>query len=69
MTRKVYFHSLIRGQFRLSNLSADRLFVKAWGLPPVDAMVGGEVEKPVGRNWPPPLVMRYQLSLDSQGSG
>ena len=61
MTRKVYSHSLIHTQLRLSNLSADCLLVKAWGLPPLGATVGSEVEKPVGRNWPPPLVMRRQL--------
>ena len=61
VTRKVYSHSLIRMQLRLSNLSADRPLAKAWGLPLLGAMVDGEVEKPVGRNRPPPLVMRRQL--------
>ena len=56
-------------QLRLSNLFADRLLVKAWGLPPLGATVGGEVEKPVGRNRPPPLVKTSASSLDSQGIG
>ena len=57
----MYSHSLICTQLRLSNLSADRPLVKMWSLPPLDATVSGEVEKPVGRNRPPPLVMRRQL--------
>ena len=61
VTQKVYSHSLIHMQLRLSNLSANCLLVKAWGLPPLGATVDGEVEKPVGRNWPPPLVIRHQL--------
>ena len=61
VTRKVYFHSLIRTQLRLSNLSADRSLVKVWGLSPLGAIVGGEVEKPVGCNWPSPRVMKCQL--------
>ena len=48
-------------QLRLSNLSADCLLVKAWGLLLLRTMVGGEVEKPVGRNCPPLFVMRRQL--------
>ena len=58
MTRKVYSYSLIRTQLRLSNLSADRLLVEAWGLPPLSTTVGGEVEEPVGRNRSPPLVKK-----------
>ena len=58
VTRKVYSHSLIHTQLRLSNLSADCLFIKAWGLPPLDATIGGEGEKPVGRNRPSPLVKK-----------
>ena len=58
VTRKVYFHSLIRTQLRLSNLSADRPLVEAWGLPPSSTTVGGEVEKPVGRNRPLLLVKK-----------
>ena len=69
MTRKVYSHSLIRTQLRLSNLFADCPLVKAWGLPPLGATVGGEVEKPVGRNWPSSLVKTSASSLDSQGIG
>ena len=45
-------------QLRLSNLSADRPLVETWGLPPSSTMVGGEVQKPVGRNWPLPLVKK-----------
>ena len=48
-------------QLKLSNLSADRPLVKAWGLQPLGATVGGEIEKLVGRNWPPPFMMRRQL--------
>ena len=48
-------------QLRLSNLSVDCPLVKAWGLPPLGATVDGEVEKTVGRNWPPLLVMGRQL--------
>ena len=61
MTRKVYFYSLIRMQLKLSNLSADCPLIKAWGLLPLGAMIGGEVEKPIGCNWLFPLVMRRQL--------
>ena len=61
MTWKVYSHSLICMQLRLSNLSTDRPHVKAWGLPLLGAMVGGKVEKLVGQNRPPPLMIRYQL--------
>ena len=45
-------------QLRLSNLSADRPLVEAWGLPPLSTTVGGEVEKPVRRNRPPLLVKK-----------
>ena len=69
VTRKVYLHSLIRTQLGLSNLSADRSLAKAWGLLPLGATVGGEVEKPVRCNWPPPLVKTSASSLDSQGIG
>ena len=48
-------------QFRLSNLFADYPFAKAWGLPLLNIMVGIEVEKPVGHNWPPLFIMRHQL--------
>ena len=61
MTRKVYSYSLIYTQLRLSNLSADCPLVKAWDLPPLGAMVDGEVEKPAGRNRFPPFVMKRQL--------
>ena len=61
VTQKVYSYSLINTQLELSNLFADCPLVKAWGLPPLGAMVGGKVEKLVGRNRPPPLVMRRQL--------
>ena len=61
MTWKVYFHSLICTQLRLSNLSSDCPLVKAWGLPFLGATVGNEDKKPVRRNWPPPLVIRRQL--------
>ena len=54
----MYSHLLIRTQLRLSNLSADRPLVEAWGLPPLSTTVDGVVEKPVGRNWPPPLVKK-----------
>ena len=50
MTWKAYFHSLIHTQPRLSNLSADRLFIEAWDLSPLSIIVVGEVEKPVRRN-------------------
>ena len=66
MTWKMYFYSLIYRQLRLSNLSADRPFVEAWGLPPSSITVGGEVEKPVGRNLSP-LVKTSASSFDSQG--
>ena len=56
-------------QLRLSNLSADCPLVEAWDLPPSSTTVGGEVEKPVGRNRPPPLVKTSASSLDSQGIG
>ena len=65
----MYSHSLIRTQLRLSNLSADRSLVEVWGLPSLSTTVGGEVEKPVGRNRPPPLVKTSASSLDSQGIG
>ena len=45
-------------QLRLSNLSTNCLLVKAWDLPLLGATVDGEVEKPVGHNRLPPLVMR-----------
>ena len=61
MTWTMYFHSLICTQLRLSNLSADRPLVKAWDLPPLSTTVCGEVEKPVGCNWPLLFVMRRQL--------
>ena len=61
MTRKVYSHSLVCTQLRLSNLFADCQLVKAWDLPSLGATVGVEVEKPVGYNRRPPLVMRHQL--------
>ena len=61
MSRKVYSHSLIRTQLRLSNLFADRPHVKAWGLPLLSVTIGGEVEKPVRRNQPLLFVMRRQL--------
>ena len=61
VTWKIYFHSLIWTQFRLSNLSVDYLLVKAWGLPPLGATVDSEVEKLMECNWPPPFVMRHQL--------
>ena len=57
----MYFHSLIGTQLRLSNLSADCSLVKAWVLPPLGVTVSGEVEKPVGRNGPPPFVIKRQL--------
>ena len=65
----MYSYSLIRTQLRLSNLSADRQLVEAWGLSPSSTTVSGEVEKPVGRNRPPPLVKTSASSLDSQGIG
>ena len=43
--------------------------VEAWGLPPSNTTVDGEVEKPVRRNRPPPLVKTSASSLDSQGIG
>ena len=58
MTWKVYSHSLIRTQLRLSNLSADRPLVEAWGLPYLSTTVGGEVGKPVRRNRSPSLVKK-----------
>ena len=61
MTQKVYFYSLICMQLRLSNLSADRPLVKAWGLPPLGATAGGEFEKPVGCNWLLSFVIKRQL--------
>ena len=61
MTWMVYSHSLICTQLRLSNLLADCLLVKAWDLSPLGVTVGGKVEKPVGCNWPLPLVMRRQF--------
>ena len=61
MTRKVYFYSLIRTQLRLSNLFADCSLDEAWGLPALSIIVGGEIEKPVRRNRPFPLVIRSQL--------
>ena len=61
VTRKMYSNSLIRMQLRLSNLSADRLLAKAWGLPSLGVMVDGEVEKPVGRNRLSPFMMKCQL--------
>ena len=69
MTRKVYSHSLIHTQLRLSNLSADRPLVKAWDLPFLGATIGGEIEEPVGRNRSPPLVKTSASLLDSQGIG
>ena len=61
VTWKVNFHSLICMQLRLSNISAYRLYAKAWGLLPLGTMVGDKVEKLVGRNWPPPYLMRRQF--------
>ena len=57
MTQKVYYHSLIYTQLRLSNLFVDLPLVKVWGLPPLGATVSCEVEKPVGRNWLPPFMI------------
>ena len=48
-------------QLRLSNLSADCPLVKVWDLLPLSTTVGGEVEKPVGRNQPPLFMIRRQL--------
>ena len=48
-------------QFKLSNLSADRPLVEAWGLSTLSNTINDEFEKPFGRNRPPPLVMRCQL--------
>ena len=58
---KVYSYSLIRIQLRLSNLFIDCPLVKVWGLPPLKITVCGEVEKLVGRNRLPPLMMKRQL--------
>ena len=52
----------------LSNLSADCLLVKAWGLPLLSTTVGGEVEKPVRCNWPPSLVKASASLLNCQGN-
>ena len=38
--------------------SEDCLLVEAWNLPPLSTTVGGEVEKPVGCNGPPPFVKK-----------
>ena len=51
MTQKANFHSLIRTQLRLSNLFADCPLVEVKSLPLLSTTVGGEVEKPVRRNW------------------
>ena len=66
MTWKVFFDSLIRTQFRFSNLSADCPLVEGWDLLTLSTTVGGEVEKLVGRNQPLPLVKISAFSLDSQ---
>ena len=58
VTRKVYSYSFIRMELRLFNLSTDCLLVKVWDLLPLGVTVGGEVEKPVRRSWPPPFVMK-----------
>ena len=50
MTRKMYFHSLIHTQLKLSNLFTDCPLVKAWDLSLLGATVGDEAEKLVGRN-------------------
>ena len=66
----MYSHSLIFTQLRFPNLSVNRPLDEAWGLPPLSTIVGGEVKKSVGRNWPPLLVKKTSASsLDSQGSG
>ena len=52
ITRKVYSHSLVHIQLRLSNLFVDSPLIEAWSLPPLTIMVGGEVKKPVEHNRP-----------------
>ena len=66
VTWKAYFHSQIHTELRLSNLSADCLYVKLWGLPSLSIRIGDKVKKSVERNWPPFLVKILASSLDSQ---
>ena len=57
-------------QLRFSNLSIDCLLVEALGLSPLSTTIGGEIKKPVGRNWRFSLVKKTSaLLLDGQGSG
>ena len=55
-------------QLRLSKLFTDFPLAKAWGLSPLGATVVGEIEKPVGCNWPPLLKTSASL-LDSPSIG
>lgn len=51
MTQKIDFYTQIYTKLR-SNLSADCLFVKAWGISPQSIIVSSEVKKLIGCNWP-----------------
>ena len=68
VTGKVYSHSFIRTQLRLSNLSANCPLVKAWNLPPLSTTIDSKFEKPFRHNCPPLLVKMSALLFDSQGN-